>query len=241
MDRRAFSGKASIAKIIDDTVNNAADGARHVSDEVRHMQSGNLRSYAGWIAAGAAVVIAYMIWMGVAMNIDHLSPYILTLVTFVPLAGALLLMLLPRRDRDIRIFSLVISLLAFVLSLHLPVHLHRGQPGFQFEIDKPWISQPQHPLPHGHRRHLDVAGGAHHIPYAALRADLVEVGPRSREGILHPAADPRNRSHRRLHFARSLPLLLLLGSHADSDGTADRRLWTRAQSLRGSEILSCTP
>jgi NADH-quinone oxidoreductase subunit L len=52
-------------KVIDDTVNNAADGARHVSDEVRHMQSGNLRSYAGWIAAGSAAVIAYMIWMGV--------------------------------------------------------------------------------------------------------------------------------------------------------------------------------
>jgi len=52
-------------KTIDDTVNNAADGARHVSDEVRHMQSGNLRSYAGWIAAGSAAVIAYMIWMGV--------------------------------------------------------------------------------------------------------------------------------------------------------------------------------
>jgi NADH-quinone oxidoreductase subunit L len=52
-------------KIIDDTVNNAADGARHVSDEVRHMQSGNVRSYAGWIAAGAAIVIAYMVWRGV--------------------------------------------------------------------------------------------------------------------------------------------------------------------------------
>jgi NADH-quinone oxidoreductase subunit M len=80
-------------------------------------------------------------WGG-TMNIDHLSPYILTLVTFVPMAGALLLILLPRRDRDIRIFSLVVSLLAFCLSLHLPVHLHRGQPGFQFEIDKPWISSP---------------------------------------------------------------------------------------------------
>ena len=52
-------------KVIDDTVNNAADGARYISDEARHMQSGNLRSYAGWIAAGAAVVIAYMIWRGV--------------------------------------------------------------------------------------------------------------------------------------------------------------------------------
>jgi NADH-quinone oxidoreductase subunit L len=52
-------------KVIDDSVNNAADGARHVSDEVRHMQSGNIRSYAGWIAAGAAVLIAYMVWLGV--------------------------------------------------------------------------------------------------------------------------------------------------------------------------------
>jgi NADH-quinone oxidoreductase subunit L len=48
--------------VIDATINNSADAAGHVSDEVRHMQSGNLRSYAGWIAAGSAVVIAYMIW-----------------------------------------------------------------------------------------------------------------------------------------------------------------------------------
>jgi NADH-quinone oxidoreductase subunit L len=50
---------------IDATVDNAAYSARHVSDNVRHMQSGNLRSYAGWVAAGGAVVIAYMIWIGV--------------------------------------------------------------------------------------------------------------------------------------------------------------------------------
>jgi NADH-quinone oxidoreductase subunit M len=76
------------------------------------------------------------------MNVDHLSPYILSLVTFVPLAGGLLLMLLPRRDRDIRIFSLVVSLLTFVLSLHLPVYFHRAQGGFQYEVDRPWISTP---------------------------------------------------------------------------------------------------
>jgi NADH-quinone oxidoreductase subunit L len=49
-------------KVIDAAVNDAGDGARHVSDEVRHMQSGNIRSYAGWVAAGAAVVIAFVIW-----------------------------------------------------------------------------------------------------------------------------------------------------------------------------------
>ena len=51
--------------VIDATVDNSASAAREVSDNVRHMQSGNLRSYAGWVAAGGAVVIAYMIWMGV--------------------------------------------------------------------------------------------------------------------------------------------------------------------------------
>jgi NADH-quinone oxidoreductase subunit L len=51
--------------VIDAAVNDSADAARHVSDNARHMQSGNLRSYAGWVAAGGAVVIAYMVWMGV--------------------------------------------------------------------------------------------------------------------------------------------------------------------------------
>jgi NADH-quinone oxidoreductase subunit L len=52
------------AGIIDGTVNNAAIGAKHASDNVRHMQSGNIRSYAGWVATGAALVLVYMIWMG---------------------------------------------------------------------------------------------------------------------------------------------------------------------------------
>jgi len=51
--------------VIDAAVNDSADAARHISDTARHMQSGNLRSYAGWVAAGGALVIAYMVWMGV--------------------------------------------------------------------------------------------------------------------------------------------------------------------------------
>jgi len=50
--------------VIDAALNGSADGARELSDEVRHMQSGNVRSYAGWIAAGAAAVIVYMVWTG---------------------------------------------------------------------------------------------------------------------------------------------------------------------------------
>jgi len=50
--------------VIDATLNGSADGARELSDEVRHMQSGNVRSYAAWVAVGATAVIAYMVWVG---------------------------------------------------------------------------------------------------------------------------------------------------------------------------------
>ena len=76
------------------------------------------------------------------MSTDALSPYIVSLITFTPLAGAVLLMLLPRRDRDIRVIAFLVSLITFGLSIHLPVHFHRGLPGFQFEIDRAWITSP---------------------------------------------------------------------------------------------------
>src|SRR5437588_6563614 len=79
---------------------------------------------------------------GGTMSGEGLGSMILTLVTFIPLAGAALLLFVPNRERDIRVFSLVISLLAFVLSLHLPVHLQRAQAGFQYEVNIPWIPTP---------------------------------------------------------------------------------------------------
>src|SRR5215472_17181540 len=77
---------------------------------------------------------------GHAMN--GLDLWILTLVTFIPAGGGVLLLFAPRRDRDIRIFALLISLLAFVGSLYLPAHFHRDQAGFQFDRDVRWISTP---------------------------------------------------------------------------------------------------
>ncbi len=53
------------ATLIDGAVDESAAGARDISDGMRHMQSGNIRSYAGWVAFGAAVVIAFMVWKGV--------------------------------------------------------------------------------------------------------------------------------------------------------------------------------
>src|SRR5690348_11257392 len=76
------------------------------------------------------------------MSSEVFNSSILTLVTFIPMGAGILLMFFPRRDRDVRVFSLVVTLLTFVLSLHLPVHFHRTQPGFQYEINTSWINSP---------------------------------------------------------------------------------------------------
>jgi len=73
---------------------------------------------------------------------NGLDSVILMLVTFVPATGAVLLLFFPRRDRDIRLFALVVSLLAFVLSLHLPARFHRDQAGFQYDQNYSWITTP---------------------------------------------------------------------------------------------------
>jgi len=52
-------------EVIDGLVNGAGTTSKGFSSVVRRMQSGNIRSYAGWVAVGAALVIAYMVWVGV--------------------------------------------------------------------------------------------------------------------------------------------------------------------------------
>jgi NADH-quinone oxidoreductase subunit L len=52
--------------VIDGLVNGAGSASQGVGGELRRMQSGNIRSYAAWVAMGAAAILAYMIWLGVS-------------------------------------------------------------------------------------------------------------------------------------------------------------------------------
>ncbi len=81
-----------------------------------------------------------------------LDNHILSLITFLPAAGAVLIALLPRRGRVIQWAALAVSLLTFLATLHLPAHYVYGQAGFQFAENRPWIT-----LPHI-RYHLGVDG-----------------------------------------------------------------------------------
>lgn len=71
---------------------------------------------------------------------------ILTLITFTPAAGAVLLMLMPRNDRLLRWTALIVSLVTFAFSVHLVRFFNYGDPGFQrqFDINTPWIGQTIH-------------------------------------------------------------------------------------------------
>ncbi|HEU5453814.1 MAG TPA: NADH-quinone oxidoreductase subunit L, partial [Terriglobales bacterium] len=62
---RAVLWKLVDATLIDGTVNETAHAATDVSNGFRQMQSGNIRSYAGWVALGGAAIMVYMVWLGV--------------------------------------------------------------------------------------------------------------------------------------------------------------------------------
>lgn len=67
---------------------------------------------------------------------------ILTLILLAPLAGAVVVALLPDRGKLPAWIALLTTLVSFGLTLHLPAHFLLSQPGFQFEINRPWIENP---------------------------------------------------------------------------------------------------
>jgi NADH-quinone oxidoreductase subunit M len=73
------------------------------------------------------------------MNLDHT---ILSLITFVPLVGAVVLALLPDKGKTMQWGALAVSLLTFALTLHLPYHYNYAASGFQFEQNLSWIASP---------------------------------------------------------------------------------------------------
>jgi NADH-quinone oxidoreductase subunit L len=62
--------KAADVVGIDGTVNGIAHGAAAIGDGVRHSQSGNTRSYAVWVVAGAIIVLAVIFfWPGAGKTV----------------------------------------------------------------------------------------------------------------------------------------------------------------------------
>jgi NADH-quinone oxidoreductase subunit M len=73
---------------------------------------------------------------------NAINDSILTLILLVPLAGAVLVALVPDRARLPNWIALLTALVTFGLTLHLPFHYDLKLGGFQFVISKPWIENP---------------------------------------------------------------------------------------------------
>ena len=83
------------------------------------------------------------------MNLYH---SILTIITFTPLVGVILLIALPDKGKNMQWGALFITLLTFALTLHLPAHFGYATAGYQFEQNIPWVESP------AIRYHLGVDG-----------------------------------------------------------------------------------
>src|SRR4030095_5451148 len=71
---------------------------------------------------------------------DLITANILTIITFTPAIGAVLLLFYNREHvRSIRAFALVVTILTFVFSLHLLAHFDSTNPDFQFALRVPWV------------------------------------------------------------------------------------------------------
>ncbi len=71
-----------------------------------------------------------------------LNEHILTITILTPVLGAILIALLPRQGRAVPWSALVVSLLLFAETLHLPSHYDYGTRWFQFVENYFWIQNP---------------------------------------------------------------------------------------------------
>ena len=69
-----------------------------------------------------------------------MNDWILTLITFIPLAGGILILFLPRGNQSaIKWTALIFSLPTLVLSVLLWIGYDYAKPGFQYVVQAPWI------------------------------------------------------------------------------------------------------
>ncbi len=73
---------------------------------------------------------------------EFIQSHLLTLITFIPLAGAVLVVLLPKdQERLIRWVSLLLSLVVLGLAVFLWTRFQAANTNFQFEEQLPWLPQ----------------------------------------------------------------------------------------------------
>jgi hypothetical protein len=162
--------------------------------------------------------------------------HILSIVLFTPLAGMLILMLLPASNpRLIKLWANIAALVGFLVSLPLV---------FQFDRTKQWAvrgtgrmdSQHRRFLSPGHRWAGHAVGDADHRDRVHRHPIQLERHREPAEGILLLLPAAADRHARRVHVARPPAVLRLLGDRAGAHVLHHRHLGRPAAGLRGDQV-----
>ena len=164
---------------------------------------------------------------------------ILTLVTFLPLIGALFVLVVRGEDetalRNMRWTALFTTAITFLLSLNLWIDFDPAQAGFQFVEEHAWLGNFA-----SYRLGVDGISmpfvHPYHLPHADLHPGELD-DPLAREGVHDRLPGPRDHDGRRVHRDGPLPVLPLLRGRPHPDVPDHRHLGRAAAGLCELQIL----
>ncbi len=174
------------------------------------------------------------------LHLNQLDYPLLSLMIFLPVLGAFLLLfirnaaaarwialgVLARRDRPVP------SAAPEFRQRHAEHAVRR-----EHALDRGL----EHQLQARRRRDQHPVRGADHAPHDDLHHGLLDGHPGPGQGVHDRDAVPGGGDHRRVRVPRPVPVLHLLGSHADPHVPPDRRLGRPEPAVRGDQVLSVHP
>ena len=173
--------------------------------------------------------------------LDLLFGNTLTLLVFFPALACVPLLFFPQgSERAVKVYALVVSLVELAFAIDLAARPTGARASFatrRRERADPLAAALRHRLRPAYGRHLDAAGAPRDVPPAHRLPRLLEGDRQALAGLRRGAAAAHHRRARHALRLGPLPLLRLLGGHADPDVSDHRDLGRRAADLRGGEIL----
>ena len=157
---------------------------------------------------------------------------LLTATVFLPVAGAVVIFLLLRGDRNIRFFAVMVALADLVLSLVVFSLFEQGDGAERFQlVDRfAWIpgGEPPGQFLHGGGWTKRAAGRPHRNP-GILRGPFLLAHRPPGERVLHLAADSSGCGHGSVRHLGPAAVLPLLGAGTGAHVHAHLHLGYRAQ------------
>ena len=162
----------------------------------------------------------------------------LTIITFVPLVGSILILALPNTMKDgYKWIAVAATIPQLLIAIFLYQHFDTTTTAMQFTEKYSWMAA----------YHINYFMGVDGISISmVLLTALIcfisvfasfGIEPR-RERLLRTAADARHRHDGRVRLARFFPVLHFLGSDAAADVLPDRHLGRPAPRVRRDQVFS---